>query len=245
MNVTRILVVDDEELIQRNVCSKIKRLKHTSNYVTYTADSVFEAMQKFMDVKPDVIITDICMPEGSGLILAEKIRKLDDSVIIFMLSGYDDFSYVRKAFLLGVNDYLLKPLSVSELDEKLSAQLKVSPKSDEELTDTIKNKDLLHIIDDYINENISRPISMQEAADKANLSYHYFSKIFKEIAGASFSKYVNERKMTIAKELVLDPTIRINEIAYKLGFKESNHFSRTFKKTYGLYPTAYRNQYLK
>lgn len=245
MKTIRVLVVDDEELIRRNVCSKIKRLKHPMKYITYTADGLNEALLKYEDVKPDVIITDIRMPEGSGLMLAEKIRKTDKSVILFVLSGYDEFSYVRKAFLLGVDDYLLKPLSLSELGEKLQTQLgKVRVEGNED-EPVVESKDILHMIDQYINENISRSISMQEAADKVNLNYHYFSKVFKEMSGITFTKYVNERKMAVAKELVTDPTIRINEIAYKLGFKESNHFSRTFKKTYGLYPTAYREQYLK
>lgn len=240
----RILIVDDEELICRNVCSKIKRLNNPCNYITYVAGSVNEAMIKYRDIKPDVVITDICMPEGSGLILAEKIRKMDKYVILFVLSGFDDFSYVRKAFLLGVNDYLLKPLYLSELDQKLSNQLKKQQDISKKNRKTENGKSLLSIIDQYIEENMSRTISMQEAANKVNLSYHYFSKMFKENAGLSFTKYVNERKMMIAKELVTDPTIRINEIAYKLGFKESNHFSRAFKKTYGLYPTVFREKHL-
>lgn len=212
--------------------------------MTYTACNMNEALIKYEDVKPTIIITDICMPEGSGLMLAEKIRKIDEHVIIFVLSGFDDFSYVRKAFLLGVDDYLLKPLSLSELDEKLHTQMKeILPKKEAGPSDS-KDKDLRHMVDQYINENLSRSISMQEAADKANLSYHYFSKIFKKYVGTSFTKYVNEIKMDVAKELIMDPTIRINEIAYKLGFKESNHFSRTFKKTYGIYPTAYRETHI-
>lgn len=236
MRVITVLVVDDEPLICQNVCSKISRLQHSVKYVTVVSQDMDSALGKFREVTPDIVITDICMPGGSGLTLAEKLRKQSPELTIFVLSGFDDFSYVRQAFLLGVNDYLLKPLSLSELDEKLRLHLgsgKAGPAQGKQATIIDKAKQ-------YIDKNQERQVSLSETADFLNISYHYFSKLFKDTEGISFSNYVAKRKMRLAAELLADPAVRITEVAKKLGFENPNHFSRAFKNIYGKYPTQYR-----
>ena len=95
MNKARVLVVDDEELICKNIVSKISRLNHKCDYEVYTVTCLVSALEQYERLRPEIIITDICMPNGSGLTLVEKIRKKDKDVIILILSGYNDFSYVR------------------------------------------------------------------------------------------------------------------------------------------------------
>jgi two-component system, response regulator YesN len=243
METIKVLVVDDEYIICKNICSKLHRLNHPYEYQPFEASSLTEALQIFNKCRPQIVITDICMPNGNGLTLVSKIHRTSPDTIIFVLSGYDNFLYVRNAFLYGANDYLLKPLSESELDEKIITQMKLHgrPSIDQNLNKPgIMHTAFLQMVDQYIIDNINRPVTMLEIADKAKLSYNYFSKHFKEAAGMSFPKYVNMRKMEWAKGLLLDPGARIKEISEKAGFTDAGHFSRVFKKLYGVYPTEYR-----
>ena len=116
MEIIKILVVDDESIIRRNIISKIERMQHSVKYEIFEAGNTAQAEQIFDEISPDVVITDVCMPKKNGMQLVKYIRSISSSCRIFVLSGYDDFSYVREGFLLGIDDYLLKPLSFSELD---------------------------------------------------------------------------------------------------------------------------------
>lgn len=239
MTDVNVLVIDDEELIRQNVCSKISRLSHGINYITHMAADVFAAYVKYMEIRPQIIITDICMPEGGGLNFAKKIRDEDKDTVILVLSGYDDFSYVRQAFLIGVNDYLLKPLSLIELDEKLKLHLKAF------VPETKAADHGISAVDQavkYVEGNIERPVSLTDVCELTGMSYHYFSKLFKDTKGVSFTRYVSMRKMAIARELLMNPSVRISEIAKKLGFENPNHFSRAFNKSFGKYPTQIRKE---
>lgn len=78
-------------------------------------------------------------------------------------------------------------------------------------------------------------------ADKLNLSANYFGDIVKKETGKSAQEYIHLKIMNIAKELILDETKSVSEIAYELGFKYPQHFTRMFKKSVGMSPSEFRN----
>lgn len=247
MRTIKVLVVDDESVIRRNVISKISRMKHPVRYEIYEADSAAEGEEKYEKIHPDLVITDICMPKRSGIQLVKYIRAKDGACQIFVLSGYDDFEYVREGFILGINDYLLKPLSFSELNEKMRKLYSVQEgeyrqKNEEPESAGRAATGKMKKAEDYIHKNLMRNPSMQECADYCGMSYAYFSKVFKETFQISYSQYVGEKRMEAARELLDDPTYKIGEIARKIGFDNPNHFSRAFYRTYGMYPTEYRKK---
>lgn len=109
----RVLIVDDEDVIRRGIRNKIHKLN--SNYeVIGEASDGEEAFAKAIDLRPDVIITDIKMPKLDGLMLIEKLAKQLEETQFIIVSGYQDFSYAQKALKLGVCDYLLKPIDNAE-----------------------------------------------------------------------------------------------------------------------------------
>lgn len=244
MQEIKILVVDDEDLICKNVCSKIARLNHNFKYTTFISHSAENAFVMYEKIKPDVIITDINMAYQDGLFLVKKIREMDSEIKLFILSGYDKFDYVRNAFMLGVDDYMLKPISISELDLKFNNHLfhltKKEETSDISNTEiTSKNEMIVNEIKDIVQKNINRKVSLKEFSNNSQYSYNYLSKVFKDTTGISFSSYVNSIKMETACDYLEDPFVRINEISKKLGYDDPNRFSRAFKNTYGCYPTEY------
>jgi two-component system response regulator YesN len=78
------------------------------------------AIPMIQELKPDILVTDIRMPFMDGLELARRVSRDMPWVHIVILSGYDEFSYAKEAISLGVNEYMLKPVSAQELDEVLS-----------------------------------------------------------------------------------------------------------------------------
>jgi AraC-like DNA-binding protein len=94
----------------------------------------------------------------------------------------------------------------------------------------------------YIQENQAEELSLGQVAKAVNTSTFYFCKIFKKFTGVNFTDYVSRVRIEKAKNLLLNPNVRISEIAYAIGFQSLTHFNRVFKKILGQSPTEYRNQ---
>ena len=111
----------------------------------------------------------------------------------------------------------------------------------------LENKKTMHADDfsmqaalDYIERNLTRELTMDEVASDIAMSYNYFSKRFREYTGCNFPEYINQRRIERAKIYLLDPSLKIAEIAYKIGYHSASTFSRTFQKYEGCYPTDFR-----
>jgi len=92
----------------------------------------------------------------------------------------------------------------------------------------------------FINENQSEDLSLGQVAKAVNTSTFYFCKMFKKVTGLNFTEYVSRVRIEKAKNLLLNPNLRVSEIAYEVGFQSLTHFNRVFKKIVGQSPTSYR-----
>jgi AraC-like DNA-binding protein/ligand-binding sensor protein len=95
---------------------------------------------------------------------------------------------------------------------------------------------------DFIIENQAEDISLGQVAKAVNSSTFHFCKIFKKATGLNFTQYVSRVRVEKARNLLLNPNLRISEIAYEVGFQSLTHFNRVFKKITGQSPTDYRSQ---
>jgi two-component system response regulator YesN len=114
----KVLVVDDEPLMRKGIVSKIDWQALGLECAGEATDS-FDALEQIRRLKPDILITDIRMPEMDGLELIERAQQLEPSLQFIIVSGYDDFQYARRAIRFGVSDYLLKPVKPEELRDSL------------------------------------------------------------------------------------------------------------------------------
>jgi AraC-like DNA-binding protein len=93
---------------------------------------------------------------------------------------------------------------------------------------------------EFIIENKSKDLSLAEVAKAVNVSVFYFCKMFKKATGINFTEYLSRVRIEKAKNLLLNPNLRISEIAYDVGFQSLTHFNRVFRKMVGESPTDYR-----
>ena len=115
----KLLLADDEPWIIENLKTLIS-WKDLSIELIDSASDGEDALRKFKDHQPDIIITDINMPFMDGNELIEQVKSIAPAVQIIVLSGYDDFSYVRQALIYGAVDYLLKPVTKTSLIDVLN-----------------------------------------------------------------------------------------------------------------------------
>ena len=97
---------------------------------------------------------------------------------------------------------------------------------------------------EYIREHQAEKLSLSSVAKAVNMSAFYFCKMFKKITGINFTDYLSRVRIEKAKNLLLNPNLRVSEIAFEVGFQSLTHFNRVFKKILGQSPTDYRAQLL-
>lgn len=95
---------------------------------------------------------------------------------------------------------------------------------------------------EYIQQHEADELSLGEVAKAVNTSSFYFCKLFKKVTGLNFTHYVSRVRVEKAKNLLLNPNLRVSEIAFEVGFQSLTHFNRVFKKIIGHSPTEYRAQ---
>ncbi len=94
----------------------------------------------------------------------------------------------------------------------------------------------------YIEDNLTRPISLTDVATASGYSRTYFSKLFKEIVGINFKDYLEMERINLACELLMNKKMSVTEISYAVGFNNFSSFWRAFKKHKCIAPSHYRRQ---
>ena len=115
----RIVIADDEPLIIRGL-KKMMKWGAMDTEVVGQAEDGDQLLNLLDTLEPDIIISDISMPEKTGLDVLKEISKRKLKTKVIFLSGFQEFSYAKEAVTYGAVDYLLKPVSVEELESAIN-----------------------------------------------------------------------------------------------------------------------------
>lgn len=168
----KILVVDDEELICLGIKAILEDINHPLVSHIYTCINPFEVTDLIEKYGIDIVFTDIRMPGKTGIDIIREISENNKNIKFVVLSGYDDFQYVKGAFKLGVNEYLLKPCSVGEINDALENVLKLISLRNSKALDTPIFENTLNKIIRVTQD--SEVISRLCKDNNINFKYQYF-----------------------------------------------------------------------
>ena len=244
----RVILVDDERLIIRGLSTVIPWAELGCEVVG-TAHDGTGGLALIRELRPDIVLTDIRMPNMDGLTLLAAIRSEYPETQMSVLTAYRDFEYARKAITLGVCRYLLKPSDLEELKEavrQMVSRLDAMPRLREEDPENESSKEASnHLVKAalaYMKEHCTEQhLSLGEVADHVYVSQWHLSKLLNRETNQSFFDLLGGMRIARAKEMLSDSALRIHEIAEKTGFSDVAHFSRSFKKLTGCTPGEYRN----
>lgn len=237
----KILIIDDEPKIRNGLSNLLTRREGWEVAGAY--ENAADALKYLAVNQVDVIITDIKMPEISGLELIARIRERDKKTAIIILSGYSNFQFAQRAIELGVRRYLTKPTNPRELICVLEETEKKLGGKQEKEEDSEKIPNLfVQKAADYIKLNYSEKISIKEIADQLYLSPNYLSELFKKHTGKTISEYLTEYRLEKACQLLDHAEYRVGDVSGMVGIHDGRYFSNMFKKKYGMTPTEYRNR---
>lgn len=248
----KIIVVEDEILLQENLIKKINQAAMGFQVVAAAEDgeTALNLIEKHL---PDLVITDIKMPIMDGLELSKELHTFYPSVNVLILSGYNEFELAQKAIEYGVKGFLLKPVSLEKLKSYLS-KIKISLDSQKEDlalhlqqgTKSMSKEQIADCVEQYLKENFTKQISLGNISDKLGYSPDYLSHLYKKQKNSSPIKYLTALRMNHAKHLLLHhPELDIETIGAMSGYPDPVYFSRAFKKQTGCYPSQFiKNQNL-
>lgn len=243
----KVLIAEDENLIR-------KKLLHFIDYdslgmvVVADVDNGVGGVELIKKYKPDIVLADINMPEKDGLDMIKET--LDYDYIAIIISGYDYFSYAQRALKYGVTDYLLKPISLDDLNEALlnareiiyKKRSVISRNSDIEnaidisTDEAIKDSTVVEMIN-FIKSNYQDKISISDLSKKLAYSESMLNRKFKKEVHITFNEYLNRYRINKAIELLKNSDYNITEISYMCGYSSAKYFSRVFKKYLGISPS--------
>lgn len=118
----KVFLVDDEPFIIEGLYDAIDWSRFGIEIVG-CAENGQQALDKMQHLPVDILITDISMPIMTGLELIANARKIKPELRVIILSGFDDFAYLKEAMQLGIENYLLKPINLKELEETLDGTI--------------------------------------------------------------------------------------------------------------------------
>ena len=244
----KVLIAEDEEMIRKGIVLTVDWAALGCVVVGEASNGV-EALAAAERNAPDLIITDLKMPQMDGIELLRTLRERGDPVSVIILTAYDTFSYVQSALRLGAVDYLLKPFHDGDLEDavtRVRKRITDSPQSagGPNFRDFKKGSKSKYVPEamEYINTHYNDPdISVGTVAEHLGISEAHLSHTFKKETDATLLNYLTRYRIHKAMALLKDCRIRVYEVAQMVGYRDIAYFSATFKKIVGMSPSEYQD----
>ncbi len=222
-----VLLVEDEVAIREGIRDIID-WENLGFHFAGEAKNGIEALELFKQLKPHLVITDIRMPLMDGLELVEKLRLESRDVKIVIITGFDEFTYARRAIRLKVQDYLLKPVSPNEISEllvKIKKDLDSNSRASQQAVlsrNLVRQMALFKLISgtdysDFLEKNLPDEPVLPESSDYVAVIYD-FDELYTSINPEEFRIIIEgQNKPGISSLLVLDSVGLLVEILYFSG----------------------------
>lgn len=240
----RVLLIDDESIIVEGL-RRVVRWADYNCQVVGTACDAEEGARLIRELHPHILFTDIRMPGRDGLSMVAALRSEYPDMQVAILTGYRDFAYAQEAIRLGVTRFLLKPSKMEEIKEALTVMTerldKQQPAQEEEAQNHNASSFIVNQALSFMEKNYNQKLTLQAVADCCYVSQWHLSKLLNRYAEKSFYDILNAIRIRKAKELLSDPKLKIGEIGEMVGYADTAHFARTFKKLEGMSANEYRN----
>ncbi|MEH7384351.1 response regulator [Bacillus sp. JJ1521] len=237
-----ILLVDDERWVRKALIWTINQL-NLPIQVVHECSNGLEALDWVKENEVDLILTDIRMPVMDGIQLVKELGHLNKIMDVVVISVHDEFQFVQQAIRSGVFDYLLKPIDEEELRACLEKWLKKNTSNkgkENDVTEENLPASSIEKVLEYISKTPINQVNLKDAANHVHMNPSYLSQLFKQQLNKKFVDYVTEIKIQEGKKLLANTTLRMSEIADRLGYADVAYFSNNFKKITGQSPSDYR-----
>jgi two-component system response regulator YesN len=259
----RALIIDDEAWIREGLCEHIEWKKLGIELVNVFEDGA-EALAYLEKDPVDIILSDIRMPNMTGLELVARLRvsgRVDggdgavtvkdlSGIKVIFLSGYGDFQYAQEALRLGAVDYLLKPTEVEEIEnallkaKALCASDRASPSRMPVAVEPLEEPSsyLIKKALNYIHAHFAEEVHLADIAGELFVTPNYLSRLFRQETGRSFIECLSRIRLDKACSLLTEGKLKIYQVGEAVGYPNPRYFSEWFQKNMGMSPGDFRKR---
>ncbi len=243
-NAPAILLVEDNPQISNYIKDKL-----SSYFKCYTAENGLEGLKKAEMHNPDIIVTDIMMPQMDGI---EMTKKLKDNfstchIPVIMMTAKSDIQDQISGYETGAEAYITKPLNSNYLIAVINSLIKqrklviakyrdnktIDPKT---LKVNTKDEEFMDELLNYVQTNYAQDLSIETVAEHCCVSRTVLYNKIKGLTGLSPLEFIRQIKLKIALEL-LQKGYSVSDAAFKIGYSDVKYFSKQFKMMFGYPPS--------
>lgn len=245
----KLMIVEDNQEIKNFL---VDHFCNTYNIIH--APNGKEALEKLHNDMPDIIISDVMMPEMDGIEFCEKIKSNINTchIPVILLTARTTVESRLKGLDVGADAYIPKPFNQKELELRIKNLLESRNRlvnhfqkfgSIKDVDTSLNNRDqdfllrITSIVEEHLqdaNFNISKFVK------EAGISRTLLHLKLKKLVNVSASEFIKTIRLNHAVELLKNTDLTVSEIAYRVGYSDPNYFSRSFKEKYNTNPSAYR-----
>lgn len=242
-----LLIVEDNTDITNYLTSLLEH-----QYVIEIATNGAIGIEKAMDLIPDLIISDVMMPEKNGFDLCHELKNSNktDHIPIILLTARADMESRMEGLEMKADAYLTKPFKSEELfliirnqielRSKLRARFAQAPLVQKDQMETKEYK-FIQLLNSAIETNLQNAtFGVEDLAGSVYMSRMQLHRKLKAITDRSASNYIRVYRLNKARSILEHQDKNIGEVAYDVGFNDPNYFSKTFHKEFGISPSEYR-----
>lgn len=250
-----VLVVEDDEEIRKYICDELANQFHMLE-----SGNGKDAFALILKKAPDLVISDVMMPEMDGFTLCRKIKQnvTINHVPVILLTAKTREEDNVEGLDMGADAYMVKPFSIDVLQKTVESIIK----NRESLRNTFggqqdqadklqkieaKSPDdkLLERVMKVINNNISNPdLTVEMITEQVGISRVHLHRKMKELTNQTTRDFIRNVRLRQAASLLATKHHNVTEVATLTGFTNANYFAVVFKEMYGVSPTTYMEEHL-
>ena len=248
-----VVVLEDDRDIRHYVRESLEE-----SYQVYTAKNGAEGYKLIVKHIPDLVISDVMMPEMDGYTLCTLVKNdvRTSHIPVILLTARDSMEDRSKGYQAGADSYLTKPFTSGLLLTRVRNLITAREKLTALLSDTVGEKkefdvaqanlsrldnEFLHHLTALIEENLSSDkLDVSFLAENMNMSVSTLYRKLKGLVGISANKYIRKIRLHKAAELLSSGGYNVSEAAWNVGINDIIYFRQSFRDEFGVAPSEYR-----
>ncbi|OXM82999.1 response regulator transcription factor [Paenibacillus rigui] len=259
-----IVIADDEQITRQGL--SILPWEEEGIVLAGLASNGLEALELVRSHRSDILLTDIRMPGMNGLEVMECARNEHPQLKVIFITAYHQLDYALKAIQLGASGFVLKPTDPDEImnvcrkAKNSIISEREQKKATKDVQDRLKEyqyilegkvkadtslRSVSGVITNILQEMESRymeDLTIQQFSQRYHFHPDYLTRLFKKETGDNFVNVLVRIRMQRAVGLLADFSIKVYEIAERVGVRDSRYFGQIFKKHYGVTPQDFRKR---
>lgn len=254
-----VLIIEDEAQT-RNIFLKCLEFE---GFRAWGAENGTEGIKLAKSCSPDLVICDIMMPDMDGYSVLSNLRRSQATAAIpvIFLTAKVTMADLRRGMELGADDYLTKPCTVEQFLSAIATRLKrhediLKSVGQPSVADNVAPSEVenaaidcifpdcpkLAAVFQFIERHYREAINLSDVAQAVGYSPAYLTNLVQEQTGRSIKRWIIERRMAQARNLLKTTTDSICRVAERSGYPDASYFTRQFRKLHGASPQAWRRE---